>query len=42
MSTEVEKEKKTSKKSAVVYLGHLRNDFQEVQMREFFQQFGTI
>ena len=42
MSTEVEKEKKTSKKSAVVYLGHIPNDFQEVQMREFFQQFGTI
>lgn len=41
-STEETKAEKTPKKSAVVYIGHLPKDFVEVQMRKFFEQFGTI
>lgn len=34
--------RRSSKKSSVIYLGHIPNAFEEPQMRQFFEQFGTV
>ena len=34
--------KRSSKKSSVIYLGHIPNAFEEPQMRQFFEQFGVV
>ena len=42
METETQPTKKTSKKSSVIYLGHIPTEFEEPQMRKFFEQFGEV
>lgn len=42
METETKPTKKTSKKSSVIYLGHIPTEFEEPQMRKFFEQFGEV
>lgn len=42
METETKPKEKTSKKSSVIYLGHIPTAFEEPQMRKFFEQFGEV